>query len=480
MAMAATLGRYAAVTGDAWAREVVRRQSLLVSYDAHETGVVEDGVDGGPVVAGAWFNLAHPWPLRSVLECLAWQPDVLGANRENHIVRTSSVVRNVRYGKGRVAYSTYDAAAPSEDVLRLAFRPKSVLADGVPLQEKATLSENGYRIQSLSNGDCLATIRHDGCREVVIEGYDPQQTAEDDRLQYQGPWSILDTPEASGGRLHVVSQAGAGASFEFTGNQVRLVGRADPSGGKADVYLDGVRQLAGVDFWCPETRDQQILCYKNGLSLDKHTLKLVSLGTKNPLARGTRVYIDAVQWSAAQGESGCGEGSGPDAAQRVIFGYVGRKDYVDSQGHCWRPATEFVMRLHPLADVVPISFWTEPRVKEVAGTPDPELYRYGVFGRDFTAYFTVNPKPAYSVRIKLCQTAAHSTPDKSATSIAIQGKTVAADVDIAATAGGLCKAADLVFNDVRPEHGVIAIRFWHRTDGQAMVQAIEVAPCRSR
>ena len=134
------------------------------------------------------------------------------------------------------------------------------------------------------------------------------------------------------------------------------------------------------------------------------------------------------------------------------------------------------MRLHPLADLVPISFWSEPRTQEVADTPDPELYRYGVFGRDFTAYFTVNPKPAYSVRIKLCQTAALSAPGNSATSIAIQGKTVAADVDIAATAGGLSKAADLVFNDVRPEHGVIAIRFWHSAAGQAMVQAIEVAP----
>ena len=32
-------------------------------------------------------------------------------------------------------------------------------------------------------------------------------------------------------------------------------------------------------------------------------------------------------------------------------------------------------------------------------------------------------------------------------------------MDIAATAGGLGQAADLVFNDIRPQHGVIAIRF---------------------
>ena len=124
----------------------------------------------------------------------------------------------------------------------------------------------------------------------------------------------------------------ARARLDFTGNQVRLIGRADPSGGKADVYLDGVKQLCGIDFWCPQARDQQVLCYKNGLAQGKHRLEIVALGTKNPVSTGTRVYLDAVQWSAAQGESGFGQGGGPTETQRVIFGYVGRKDYVDSAG----------------------------------------------------------------------------------------------------------------------------------------------------
>ena len=110
MHMAAALARYAALTGDPWAREVARRQTILCTYDAHETGVVEDNVDGGVMVAGQWFNLAHPWPLRMVMEMLAWQPEWFGAARENHIMRSTSVVRDVRYGKGRVAYRTFDAA----------------------------------------------------------------------------------------------------------------------------------------------------------------------------------------------------------------------------------------------------------------------------------------------------------------------------------------------------------------------------------
>jgi len=334
-------------------------------------------------------------------------------------------------------------------------------------------------LQPMSNGDCIVTIRHDGLRHVVVEGDDPQQAAEDDRLQYAGDWSIRESAEVSGGKLHVASQAGAEASFSFEGNQVRLIGSVGPQGGKADVYLDGVKQLCGVDCWCPQARDQQVLYYKNGLEQQKHTLRVVTLGAKNPVSAGTEVYVDGVQWSAAQGEAGLGEGRGPEEHQRVIFGYVGRRDYVDSHGHRWRPATELVMRIKKGADLVPLSFWTQPRLQKVAGTADPELYRYGIHGPDFTAYFTVAPTQTYHVRLQFCQPEAPAQPGENATSVEIQGKQVVSDMDIAATAGGLAKAVDLVFNDIRPEHGVIAMRFSHAGKGAAMVQAIEIGPGRS-
>ena len=127
-----------------------------------------------------------------------------------------------------------------------------------------------------------------------------------------------------------------------------------------------MKQLCGVDFWCPQPRTQQVLVYKNGLAQGKHRLEIAALGTKNPWSSGTRVCIGAVQSSAAEGQSGFGEGSGPGDAQRVIFGYVGRKDYVNSASCAWRPATEFTMRLKPSADLVPLLFWTEPRGKGAA------------------------------------------------------------------------------------------------------------------
>lgn len=479
MAFAATLTRYGELTGDRWAMELARRQSILCTYDALETGVVEDGMDGGAVVAGDWFNLAHPWPLRCVLACMAWQPELMGANRENHIMRTTSVVREVRYGKGRIEYSTFDAPSPCMDVLRLAFSPTRISANNNPLLQVQDLSKNGYQIQTLSNGDCIVTVCHDGCCDVVVEGDDPQEMMEDDRLHYVGSWTAKNNAAASGNTLHSATQAGVRASFSFEGNQVRLLGQANPQGGKADVYMDGVKQLCGVDFWCPLSRDRQILFYKNGLAQGKHNLEIVGSGTKNPQSSGTQINIDAIQWSAAQGETGFGEGNGPADTQRVIFGYVGRQDYTDSTGRTWRPATEFILRIKALADLVPTSFWTEPRLQEVAGTPDPELYRYGVHGRDFTTYFTVAPSQTYHVRLKFCQAEAPSQPGENATSIEIQGQEVVSDMDIAATAGGLGKAVDLAFNDIKPKNGVIAIRFYHRFSGQAMIQAIEVGPGQS-
>lgn len=474
-AVAAIFAQYSVLTGDPWAREIARRQVTLWTYDMHETGVIEDLIDGGIYVAAIWFNCGHTWPFRSLLEHMSWQPELTGASRENHVMRTSSVVTHVCYEKGKVEYRTFDAIEPTEDVLRLAFVPKSVSADSKPLHKLETLSENGYTVKPLPNGDCIVTIRRDGCKNVLVQGDDPQEVCEDDALRYEGVWKVEESANASGGKLHVAETAGATASFTFEGNQFRLIGRADVNGGQADVYLDGEKQLCGIDFWCPQTRDRQVLYYKNGLAQGKHTVKIVAMGKHNPYAKAAKVQIDAVQSSAAQGEAGLGEATGPSTPQRVIFGYIKRQDYVDSQGNAWRPAEEYVMRFAPLADLVPLSWWTEPKVQEVAETKDAELYRYGVHGKDFTAYFTIDPTKTYYARIKLCQADAPSAPGKLATSIAIQDQLVAEDVDIAATAGGQGKAVDLVFNDIRPKNGVIAIRFSNRFGGEAMVQAIEIA-----
>jgi hypothetical protein len=465
MELAMVYAQYAALADSEWAREMARRQMILATYDCHETGVVEDNIDGGAIVAGAWFKIAHPMALKHCLGAIAWMPDVFGASRENHIVRSSSVVKDVRYADGRVEFATFDAKPPCVTVLRLAFEPERVaagsaseltlrpMAAGDVRRTKRQLRHPGYACERLRGGDYLVTIRHDGVRRIVIEGDDPQREA---------PLPMDDT------------SSGAAVLHDFTGNQVRVLGTVGPDGGLADVYLDGEKQLVPIDCWCPQKRAHQVLYYHNGLAQGPHTLKIVARGEGNPVSGGARVTIQPVQWSDATGSGGSGSGGGPTEAQRVIFGYAGRTDYVDSQGHAWRPATEFIVRLAHLADVVEQTWWTERRQLAIGGTPDPELYRYGVHAKDFTVYFTVGPG-TYHARLKFAETR-RVEPRQRAVSVAINGEPVVEGLDIAATAGGYCCAADLVFNGLEPKSGVISLRFTGTRGGEVIVQAIEVGP----
>jgi len=461
---------YGELADSEWGREVGRRMILLATYDVHETGVVEDNIDGGAIVAGNWFKIAHPMALKHSLEAMAWRPDVLGPARENHIMRSSSVVKNVMHAKVGIVYETADAPANTIDVLRLYGRPGHVEADDTTLPEQAVCGGNGYEVRNLPCGDCIVTIRHDGKRRIVIYLASPLQETRHDA---------------------VVNE-----DFSFEGNRICVVGIAEPKGGLADVYLDGVKQRVGIDCWNPtKQRYWQNLFEKNGLSDGKHTLKIVPTHSKNPLSQGTRVQITALFTSSAKGHNGFGEGGGPTKTQRMIFGYTGREDVVDSQGHSWRPGTEFVVRAGHMVDSVVSSWWTKRRQYDIAGTDDDELYRYGVHAKEFWVNVTVGPG-TYYVRLKFAETR-RTKPEERAVSIWINDQPIVADMDIAATAAeyakahpqpqdqhpyavmtGLGRAVDLVFNDIEPEHGIIRIRLKGRNGHEAIIQAIEVGQGR--
>jgi hypothetical protein len=112
----------------------------------------------------------------------------------------------------------------------------------------------------------------------------------------------------------------------------------------------------------------------------------------------------------------------------------------------------------------------------IDNTADPELYRYGAHAPEFTVDFTVGPG-TYHARLKFAETRIVKSRNMTAPlTIHINGKKVVANMDIAATAGGVNRAVDLVFNNLEPQHGIIDIRFSGSDRGEAIVQAIEVAP----
>lgn len=170
MELAWPWAQYGVEADSEWAREIARRMQTLATYDIHETGVSEDNIDGGFVVNSGWFKIAHPMALKHCLQTIAWLPEEFAPSRENHIVRSTAVANSVSYGRGCVSYSTFDAPPGTVDVLRLAFRPTSVSADGEALALRTDLTCNGYTTRNLSNGDCILSIRHDERARILVNG----------------------------------------------------------------------------------------------------------------------------------------------------------------------------------------------------------------------------------------------------------------------------------------------------------------------
>lgn len=471
MELAVAWAQYAAEAQSAWAAELARRMQILATYDGHETGVSEDNIDGGFVVNHAWFKIAHPMALKHLLGTVAWMPEGFSPCRENHIVRSTAVTSAVEYGPGKIAFSTFDAPPGTVTVLRLAFVPESIIGQPYgPIASRQDLGHNGYTVRQLPGGDCLVTIRHDGVRSLVIAGQgDPQQFAGPKQAVCQGTWPELGSTD----------QPGATITWTFRGNQVRVVGDVGPDGGQAEVFLDGKRQLVGIDAWNPAPRENQVLYYRNGLAEGEHTLKIVILGRGNPVAKGARIRLRGIQFSEARGTLDFGEGAGPKDTQRMVFGYPGHEDLRDSAGNLWRPATEWVIRSGSLTDSVEKAWWTSPVTRPIWGTQNPDLYRYGAHGREFWLNATVGPG-TYYVRLKFAATRGLDTC-ANCVSVSINGQPVVKRMDVAATAGGPDRAVDLVFSGIQPQHGAIEVRFRGGNEerglsGEAFVQAVEIGP----
>lgn len=105
-------------------------------------------------------------------------------------------------------------------------------------------------------------------------------------------WDRDASTSASGGAYAANRLVGSSASFTFSGTTVSLLGRKAPDGGRADVYLDGVRK-ATLDFYRSTTQWKAPMWSASGLAAGTHTVKVVVLGTRQAASTGTWVYLDA-------------------------------------------------------------------------------------------------------------------------------------------------------------------------------------------
>ncbi len=102
--------------------------------------------------------------------------------------------------------------------------------------------------------------------------------------EWQGNWS--ETTHA-----RVADGAGSEATLQFDGSGLALAGNLSQDGGRADVYLDGVKSVLVADAYIvPRTHDNDLWRIQ-GLKPGPHTLRLVMRDDADPRSKGRKLTI---------------------------------------------------------------------------------------------------------------------------------------------------------------------------------------------
>lgn len=115
-------------------------------------------------------------------------------------------------------------------------------------------------------------------------------------LTYVGTWNRLSSSSAIGGGFRVstpTATAPTSVSTKVSGVAVSVTGCLSPTGGYADVFVDGAKK-ARVSTYRSYSGCNVLLKQVTGLVRGVHTVKLVGVGSHTSASRGNAVAFDAV------------------------------------------------------------------------------------------------------------------------------------------------------------------------------------------
>jgi hypothetical protein len=155
---------FAEATGEEPYAEQALRSFNWATYMATEDGLVTLGIDRPDYYNQCWFTDGYFDYVPHFIEGMAALPQAAPWDSD-HLLRSTSIVQEIRYAPYRVAYRTFDGLGTQK--IRLTFRPVQVLAGGTALPEKAALEEGpGWTFDEALR----ITVVRAGDREVVISG----------------------------------------------------------------------------------------------------------------------------------------------------------------------------------------------------------------------------------------------------------------------------------------------------------------------
>jgi hypothetical protein len=112
-------------------------------------------------------------------------------------------------------------------------------------------------------------------------------------VSYSGPWQSNGLPLLGGGTARLAAEAGARASYHFSGTSVSWIGHRDLTSGIARVYLDGTLR-AEIDTYAVLPEDGATYTL-SGLPPGEHDFAVEVSGRRHPLSLGNWVWVDAFQ-----------------------------------------------------------------------------------------------------------------------------------------------------------------------------------------
>ncbi len=126
-------------------------------------------------------------------------------------------------------------------------------------------------------------------------------------LTYNGVWRTSSAPDSFEGRFKESADPKSSVELSFQGTEIYWRALRSPSGGRADVYIDGIRRKT-VDCYNPRsTTCDEFLYVRKGLAPGvRHTIRVVVTGAKRPASAGATISHIGFEFSAESYRSSAG------------------------------------------------------------------------------------------------------------------------------------------------------------------------------
>ncbi len=165
--MGSHTARYASVcalwhqkTGDENYKNEAFRFFNFATYMCEDNGYVWTGPDWPT----SWFTDGYGDYIQHFMEGLAAVPEWAPAD-ENHLLASTSVVKNIQYSHKEIRYSTFDNS--SVETFRVKSKPLSVKINDFQIKEVKKPNQEGYTWKKFKSGGVLS-INHKNGNEVII------------------------------------------------------------------------------------------------------------------------------------------------------------------------------------------------------------------------------------------------------------------------------------------------------------------------